>query len=246
MTKRISKVFHLPDRVPVSSIYIDESGTRNSSGGFFVIGFLKVRDHQPLERDIRHLRQKHQYFQEIHFADIRKNSLEFYFDVVETLAAADIRVGGSVYDSVSAFQPNEETWKQQAAMATLLTMGNINKGEVVNVFLDLVQTPKNVTLAQTVRDEVNRRRGGRCVAEAYDLDSRASDFLQLADLIASSIAYERRHGQPDIGERRTPKARVAARLRRALETDGFHAKRRYKLRSPKGIGLVTHHPEGRL
>lgn len=28
----------------VSSIYIDESGSRNSQGGFFVVGFIKVRN----------------------------------------------------------------------------------------------------------------------------------------------------------------------------------------------------------
>lgn len=186
-----------------------------------MVGFLKVRDHQPLEREIRHLRQKHHHHAEIHFADIKKHSLEFYFDVVETLAASDVRVGGSVYDSVTAFENQEETWRQQASMAALLTVGNINKGELVSVFLDLVQTPKNVTVAKTVRDEVNKRTGSRCVVEAYDLDSQASDFLQLADLIASSIAYERRHGRLDHQRRNTPKARVAARLRRALELDTF-------------------------
>lgn len=179
--------FVLPARIPVSTIYLDESGSRNSSGGFFVVGFVKVRNQQLLERDIRHLRQKHQYFDEIHFADIKRSTLSFYFDLVETLAAADVRVGGSVYDSTTSFQADRETWEQQARMA----------------------------------NEVNRSIGGRCVAEAYDINSEASDFVQLADAVASSIAYERRHGTMDEARKNSPKARVAARLRRALELDSF-------------------------
>ena len=215
------KTFSLPGRVPVSSIFLDESGSRNSSGGFFVVGFVKVRDLQLLDREIRHLRQAHNFHQEIHFADIKNNKVNFYFDLVELLAAADVRVGGSVYDSTGSFHPDKDTWEQQATMASRLIRGNINRGELVNVFVDLVQTPRGESVAQAVKNDVNRALGSRCVLEAYDFNSEASDFLQLADVVASSIAYERRHGRMDPGRRNTPKARVAARLRRALELDSF-------------------------
>lgn len=185
------------------------------------MGFIKVRNPQELDRDVRHLRQKYGYHQEIHFADIKRNNLEFYFDLVETVAQADVRVGGSVYDATKSFHPNKPTWEQQATMASLLIRGNINRGELVNVFLDLVQTPKGESAAQKVKAEVNRSLGARCVVEAYDIDSRASDFVQLADIVASSIAYERRHGTMDAERKNSPKARTAARLRRALELDNF-------------------------
>lgn len=214
--------FYLPDRVPVSSIYLDESGSRNSAGGFFVVGFVKIRDGAALERQIRHLRQSFRYHSEIHFADIRKDNVDFYFQVAETLAAADVRVGGSVYDSRESFTASTETWKQQSEMAVRLISGNINRGELVNVFLDLVQTPRGETVAQTVKDGVNRKLGNRCVVEAYDVDSKAMDLVQLADLVASSINFERRReSKPVESHRRTPKARVAARLRRALDLDTF-------------------------
>lgn len=59
--------------------------------------------------------------------------------------------------------------------------------------------------------------GSRSVVEAYDIDSKSTDLVQLADVVASSINYERRHGS----DMTTPKAKVAARLRRALELDSF-------------------------
>lgn len=121
------KTFSLPGRVPMSSIFLDESGSRNSSGGFFVVGFVKVRDLQLLDREIRHLRQAHKFHQEIHFADIKNNKVNFYFDLVELLAAADVRVGGSVYDSTGSFHPDKDTWEQQATMASRLIRGTCKR-----------------------------------------------------------------------------------------------------------------------
>lgn len=211
------KPYSLPDSIDVSSIYIDESGARNSRGGFFVVGFVKVREPYALARAIRHLRQKHRFHGEIHFAQISRNQMPFYFDLVEELADANVRVGGSVYDSQLSFNDELATWEQQSLMAAQLIRGNINRGELVNVFLDLVQTPQGESAARTVKQQVNKKLGSRSVIEAYDVDSRSTDLIQLADVVASSINYERCH--PEGGE--TAKARVAARLRRALELDSF-------------------------
>lgn len=211
--------FRLPANVPVSSIYIDESGARNSRGGFFVVGFIKVREPAQLSRKVRDVRQRHNFTSEIHFSQITKRNIDFYFDIVETLATADVRVGGSVYDSKRSFTNATETWKQQARMATQLVVGNVNRGEFVNVFMDMVQTPKDKTFAKHVKAEANRRLASRCVLEAYDVDSRATDLLQLADIVASAINFERKQANPK--HPTTPKGRVAARLRRALEIDSF-------------------------
>ena len=213
------KEFKLPKNVDVSSIYIDESGSRNSRGGFFVVGFVKVRDTAILARKIREIRQRHGFYKEIHFSQLNKRSLAFYFDLVETLASENVRVGGSVYDAHNSFSSDVETWKQQAEMAARLVVGNVNRGELVNVFLDLVQTPKGETVAQVVKAEANRRLKSRSVLEAYDVNSQATDLLQLADIVAGSIKCERSKNNPE--QSTTPKTQVAARFRRALELDNF-------------------------
>lgn len=193
-----------------------------------MVGFVKVRDPAILSRKVRAVRQRHTFTKEIHFSQISKQSLDFYFDLVETLVAENVRVGASVYDSHSCFSPKGETWRQQAEMATRLVVGNVNRGELVNVFLDLVQTPQGQSVAQWVKIESNRRFSSRCVLEAYDVDSKATDLLQLADVVAGSINYERKQrGEPLACS--TPKARVAARLRRALELDSFDDVQRGKV-----------------
>ncbi|MDF1486919.1 DUF3800 domain-containing protein [Tessaracoccus caeni] len=206
----------------MSSIFIDESGSKNSSGGFFVVGFVKSRTVPALARDMRDVRQKHQHFKEAKFGQVSKGSLPFYFDLVEMLAASDVRIGGSVYDANRHFGSDDPTWLVQARMSSQLVLGNLNRGELLNVFVDLVETPRGESVAKRIHDNVNGTLMARSVVASYDMDSRSTDLLQLADIVAGSIAYERRQGvAQEPGLKGTPKAQVAARLRRAFGLDSF-------------------------
>lgn len=213
-----------------ASIFIDESGSKNSKGGFFVVGFIKTRRPAVLSRKVRALRQKYHYYDEIKFSSINYEKIQFYFDLVETIAAEDVRVGGSVYNAVSGFPAKQKTWECQAQMAKRLVIGNVNKGEMVNVFLDLVQTPTGKTVAEMVRNQINEYFGKRIVMEAYDIDSRTMELVQLADIIAGSVAYLRKNPQsPKAGKRSSPKRKVAERFRRALELESFEDTRQGKV-----------------
>lgn len=219
-----SRPYHVPERVPVSSIFIDESGSKNSRGGFFVLGFIKSRDTPALVREVRGIRQKHHYHDEVKFASVRRDSLPFFNDLAELIGASNLRVGGSVYDSRAAFQGEYPTWRKQATMSKRLVIGNINKGELVNIFLDLVSTPRGESVAATVQQEVNDHLGGRSVVGAYDMDSKSHDALQLADLLAGAICYERRQGSGETADPPgggSPKSQLVRRLRRALDLPSF-------------------------
>ena len=80
------------------------------------------------------------------FSGIKRESLRFFYDMVELVADSDVRVGGSVYDSRRSFVGRRVTWEVQANMSAKLVVANVNKGELVNVFLDLVQTPHGETV----------------------------------------------------------------------------------------------------
>lgn len=218
--------YTLPEKIPVSSIFLDESGSKNSAGGFFVIGFIKSRDPSRLVRDVKHLRQKHGFYNEIKFSGIRTSTLPFHFDLAELIAGSGLRVGASVYDAKLSFRPDRPTWRTQADQSALLVRGNINKGELVNVFLDLVETPNGISLADLVKSNVNERHGGRSVLEAYDVDPRSNDAIQLADIVAGAISYERRvwigEAADPPGSERSAKGQVMLRLRRALGLNSFN------------------------
>ena len=184
-----------------------------------------MRQQALLAREIRQVRQKHHYHNEIKFSSIKTRDLPFYNELAELIAQSDVRLGGSIYNSTSGFTSTKETWKQQADMARRLVVANINrKGELVNVFLDLVQTPRGQSVAEIVKHDAKRILRDRRVIEAYDMHSRSADLLQIADLVTSSIAYERKKAnKPKVkpGKRVSAKARFSARLRRALELDSF-------------------------
>lgn len=69
--------FSLPEDVPVSTIFIDESGSRDAPSGLFVIGFIKVRETAKLDREIRHLRQQFKMFEEIKFGTVNRYNSNF-------------------------------------------------------------------------------------------------------------------------------------------------------------------------
>lgn len=208
----------------VASIFIDESGARNSAGGAFVLGFLKTYQPSLLWRSIRDIRQRYHEHGEIKFASITSKNIRFYFDIVEEIANSPhiARVGGSVYHSVAGFAVGAETWREQAKMSRKLIVGNTNRLDHVICFLDLVQTPRGTTVAALVKDDANRRLNGSPVLEAYDVDSKAHDLVQLADLVAGAVHYERSLDPSRKSKVQTsPKFKVMSRLRRALELDSF-------------------------
>lgn len=208
------------DGRPISTIFIDESGSKHSRGGFFVLGFVKSRDTAQLSRSIRQIRQKHKFFNEIKFASITRDSQPFYMDLITMLATSNIRIGASVYNAKTAFSQRMQTWEAQAEMSARLIVGNLNKGEVMNVFLDLVETPQGKSIAQEVRDRAMRRQPKGGIIGVYGLDSRSTDMLQIADIIAGSIRYERVYGKLK-GLETTPKAYVALFLQNSFSLDSF-------------------------
>ena len=64
------------------------------------MGFLKDRESAALDREIRHLRQRHKFFEEMKFSGIKRESLRFFYDMVELVADSDVRVGGAVFASI--------------------------------------------------------------------------------------------------------------------------------------------------
>lgn len=212
-------------------MFIDESGTKNSKGGFFVIGLIKSYQPARLWRSIRDIRQRHRYNDEIKFSSINGSNILFYFDIVEELANSPYvaRLAGSIYDARTGFDVDVETWKEQAKMARRLIVGNTNRDDQAICFLDLVQTPRGETVAVRVKDEANSRLTGTPIIEAYDVDSRFHDLVQLADIVAGAIHYERTKttGRVKITDK-NPKARVCKRLARALDLDSFDDIKHYK------------------
>ena len=106
-------------------------------------------------------------------------------------------------------------------VASQLIVGSTAKDEVTSVALDVVSSPKNIAIDELIKDRVNRRFHGQSVVSCLCLDSRSTSGLQLADLVAGSIAFDRRRVTQQGVTPLTPKAQVALELRVAFGLSDF-------------------------
>lgn len=221
-----AKEFFVPLDTQSSEIFIDESGSKASRSNFFVLGMIKSRDTGLLARHIRGIREKHRFWDEFHFSEATQGSKAAYFDACELLGISDVRISAYVFDkSISNPFAHRTTWRTQADCAARLVRGNINMGEIVSVYLDIVTTPNWFSIAENVKQQVNDKFGKLAVVSALDLDSKSSDLLQMADLVAGAVAYYRRtwSGQhPDSPDRsNNTKAQIMRRLMRCFDLNDF-------------------------
>lgn len=218
----------IPANYPSSLIYIDESGTKPTVNRHFVVGAVKLRSPGTFTRTLLDVRERNGFERgEFKFSEITRGSLSLYYDMIDQLAQSDATVAACVVDDSvhNPFRGGRPVWLVHAEVTAQLLVGCINRRELVSVLMDGLSTPRGCALDDTVRDMVNRRLRAKSVVTAACLDSRSTDGLQVADLIASAIAYERRcQGHPN-----SPKAKVAGRLRTALGVANFSDQRSSKL-----------------
>lgn len=226
MSRPWSPQYRVPPETPVSEIFIDESGSKATRARFFVLGMIKVRDSALLQRELSAIRARHSFNSEFKFSNLTRDALPAYFDACELLGRADIRIGAYIFnkDERDPFSTEHPTWQVQSDCIARLVRGNINKGELISLFLDVVSTPRGISIAQNVRQSVNHSFGCTSVVSSLDLDSRSTDLLQMADLVASAVSYERRvwtGEHPDNVSVLNPKGQVVKRLQRCLDLDSF-------------------------
>lgn len=218
----------VPLGYPTATIFVDESGSRASSSRFFVVAAAKCRKPGLLLRSIQTTRDRTGFKGEFKFSEITRGALPAYYDLVDRIVEADVHVVACVVnrDISDPFQVKKPTWRVHADVMSQLLVGCINRRELVGVLMDALTTPEGDALDETVRTMVNRRLKNTSVISATCLDSRCTDGLQVADLLAGAIAFERRRLS---GENNTSpnsnKGKVAARLRAGLGVDNFEDQR---------------------
>jgi hypothetical protein len=91
--------------------------------------------------------------------------------------------------------------------------------------IDIMSTPRDVAFEDVVRGTVNNQLGNTAVVSAACLASHASDGLQMADLVAGAVAFERRLLAGESGSPTSNKAKVVSRLKDAFGVTDFTDRR---------------------
>lgn len=223
MNKRnIGEPIDVPRRYPTSTIYVDESGAKASASAFFVVAAAKVRKQGALPRAIQDVRDKTGFRHEFKFSEITRGSLPAWYLLIDAIENSDLHVAATVVDR-TVYNPfgAKPLWVVQAEVTTQLLAGCINKRELVGVMIDGISTPAGVCMDDVIRNRVNSRFGATSIVSAACLDSRTNDMLQVADLIAGAVAFERRRIDGESGKPNSNKGKVVARLRTALGVESF-------------------------
>lgn len=218
----------LPRSVRTSLIYMDESGSKASGSRFFVVAAAKLRNPGQMHRALQDVRDRTAFGSEFKFSDITRGALSAYYALIEAIEQTDLHLAACVVNK-GTYDPFQDgslpTWRVHADVAAQLLVGCINRGEIVSVLMDGISTPRDVALDDYVRDATNRRLRSMAVASVACLDSRAADGLQVADLLASAVAFDRRRAEGESGRVNSNKAKVAARLAAALGVTNFDDQR---------------------
>ncbi len=211
----------LPRSAETSIAFLDESGAI-SQDRFFAVGCLKLAEPHILLRAVQKLRDKHHWYEEIHWVDATQGSLPFYSKVINAIAASDAEFSCFVADRdhADAVQRFGSPWRAYEKLATQLLIGTISPNELVTVLADNYSTPDHVIFEQEVKREVNRRLKRLAITTVCRLDSKAADPLQLVDLMTAAVTFEFRQAAGLAG-RRSPKALLAKHLRDAFGVETF-------------------------
>lgn len=211
----------VPLSYPCSTVFLDESGVLAKDR--FTVGGFKIRAVGELGRAVRQIRDKRGFHDEFKFNTLNDGSTDFAYDVIDALAASDAQLISCVVDPAvkDPFEDVEHRWLAHAEVTSQLIIGSTNRRELVAAMLDTISTPKDCSLEDYVRGRVNNRFGATSVVSAVCLDSKTNDLLQVADLVASAVSFERRRVQRGIGSPNSAKGKVAARLGAAFGNAGL-------------------------
>lgn len=211
----------IPLNYPCTTLFLDESGVKARDR--FTIGGLKVRRVGELTRAMHHVRDKHGIYGEFKFNTLNDGSVPFANALIDVLQASDAQIVCCVVDPqvCDPFSKVEHRWLAHAEVASQLIIGSTNRRELVCALMDTIATPRDCSLEEHVRTRVNRKFRSTSLISAVCLDSKTNDLLQLADLVASAVSFERRRTHLGIGSPNSAKGMVAARLGAAFGNAGL-------------------------
>ena len=211
----------VPLSYPCTTLFLDESGVKAKDR--FTVGGFKVRRVGELTRSVQHVRDKHGFYGEFKFNTLNDGSTDFAFALIDELQKSDAQLVSCVVDpSVSdPFAKVDHRWLGHAEVTAQLIIGSTNRRELVCALMDTIATPKDCSLEDHVRLRVNRKFRAASLVSAVCLDSKTNDLLQLADLVASAVSFERRRAHLGIGSATSAKGMVAARLGAAFGNAGL-------------------------
>ena len=208
---------------PTSVGFFDETGAI-ASDRYFTVGLLRVTDYPELTKAVKALRKRYHYWDEFKWSGITASNRDIYRELIDLLLASPATFGcfvadRHVADPVARFG---STFAAYEKLATQLLIGSIRPYEVTSVLADNYSAPNDRSFENTVRRECNARLGRLAVASVVQVDSAATEGLQLVDVLTGAVGFCFRASSA-LASPTSHKGGVAQHLRAKLGVADFNA-----------------------
>ena len=175
--------------------FLDESGSlMNPKEPFFTVGFIKCSQPYYLNSKIIYERQKRNFHDEMKFnklsiknIDFAKFALDSFFST-PSLSFYSYSLDKEGYYFLSEFSVNP--WKAYEDISIRVLKSAISHDEILIVNADYISTPRDIKFEVNVKRRINEEFKRLAIAGVCRFDSRATDLLQLADLMIGAINYD--------------------------------------------------------
>lgn len=208
---------------PTSVAFFDETGAI-ASDRFFTVGLLRVDDHAALLKDVKALRKRRRFWDEFKWSGITGANQRAYCELIDLLVASRAKFScfvadRHVADPVARFG---STFAAYEKLATQLLIGSIRPYELTSVLADNYSAPNDRCFENSVRHECNARLHRLAVVSVVQVDSGATEGLQLVDVLTGAVGFAFR-ADADLGSHASHKGQVAAHLRALCGVTDFNA-----------------------
>jgi hypothetical protein len=203
-----------------AAVFLDETGSI-ARDRFFAVGCLVLPEPSVVLRQVQRLRDKRHWYEEIKWVDLTMTSFPLYQELIDIVVKSDARYSCFVADRDAAdpiARFNNDAWLAYEKLATQLIIGTSKPYELLSVMADNYSTPAEVEFEVSLRSEVNRRLKCLQIVSACRLDSRATDALQVVDVLTGAVAFEHRQ-KAGLAGTKSAKALIARHLRGAYGVD---------------------------
>ncbi|MBU0999192.1 DUF3800 domain-containing protein [Patescibacteria group bacterium] len=175
--------------------FLDESGNLGiKNQPFFTVGMIKCSQPYFLQKAIRNIREKHNYWWEIKFNGLNKVKLKTAEAVIDAFfETQSVKFSSYSLDKRCEYFQKEfhsDPFIAYEQIAKQLIKGNLGKNEILIVLADDLISPKQVKFEVDIKNQINNEFKRLAIAGVCRIDSRANDLLQLTDLLIGSINYE--------------------------------------------------------
>ena len=182
-------------RLPV--FFLDETGILNKKDDpFFALGVIKTERPHELQREIRIIRDKAHYYEEIKWNKISPPKFNVCKSIIESFIKnksatfSCIILKKQELDFQKYFQGDLNRVYRSFSVTLLKNNISTNLQEVCTVIADDYFYPAGTNLELASRAIINDHYKKLVVACFLQINSRSSDLLQLADLLLGATIYD--------------------------------------------------------